>query len=117
MKMAKADEKDMEVISNLAGILNDIDSGYYPRGADGEHDDDAPDYFDEDDEDHLRALYARLKACMDAAPGGLNRVVLGFHTLMNNNVVDPAKDYLDFHPRIKEALGMQEEMVEDGTPI
>lgn len=119
MRMAKADENDMQTICTLAGILNDIDKGDFPRLPDpgAEEEEDAPGWFDPDDHEHLRAMYDRLKVCMDAAPGALSRVVLGFHTLMHNDVVDPDKDYLDFHPRIKTALGMEEETAEEGTPI
>ena len=114
MKMAKASEKDMDVIGALAGILNDIDRGYFPRppDPDAEPDENDPELFDPHDHEHLRTLYERLKICMDSAPGGLARVVMGFHVLMHNGLVDPEKDYLDYHPRIKAALGEED----DGTP-
>jgi hypothetical protein len=117
--MAKASEQDMAVVGTLAGILNDIDSGYFPRLPDlaAESDENDPDFFDHDDHEHLRALYDRLKVCLDSAPGGTNRVVLGFHTLMHNDLVDPGKDYLDFHPKIKAALGIEEDADEEGTPF
>lgn len=105
MKMAKATEKDMDTVGNLTGILEDISKGYYPRKSDGCCDeDDGPTLFDPDSRDHLRQLYDRVKECLDASPGGLARVVGGFHTLMHNNVVDPDKDYLDFHPRLTASL-------------
>lgn len=115
MKMAKASERDMDAVGTLAGILNDIDSRWFPRRPDpgaGEGEND-PSFFDPDDQEHLRVLYDRLMECMNSAPGALGRVVMGFHVLMHNNLVDPTKDYLDFHPHIKAAMSSDEE----GTPL
>lgn len=103
MQMAKADEKDMEAMANLAALLNNVDRGSYPPGIDGEFSDDDPEDFDEDDPEHLKAFYDRVMGIVNGAPGAVNRVVLGFHTVMHNNVVDPDKDYLSLHPDIIKA--------------
>lgn len=102
MKMAKADEKDMEAALELGAILNTVDSGWYPCCDDA--DDDTPNFFDEDDPEHLRFFYDRIMKLMNNAPGFVGRVVGGFHTLMHNDLVDPDKSYLDYHPRIVQAL-------------
>lgn len=101
MKIAKATKKDMTTIVHLAGILEDIGRGYYPRKANGDQPEEEQTFFDPDDAKHLRTFYDRVSACLETSPGGLFRVVGGFHTLMHNDIVDPAKDYLDFHPRFK----------------
>lgn len=97
--MAKATEKDMEAALLLHGILSDVADGKYPRGLDGECKDDEPDFFDENDRDHLRAFYDRVMHCMES-PAAISRVIWGFHTIMHNNVVDPDKDHLELHPRL-----------------
>ena len=97
MKMAKATTSDMEIIGELVGILNTvIYHGFSPDGSD--------EMFDKNSLEDLKLFYDKISECMEAAPGGLNRIVLGYNTILDNDLVDPDKDYLDFHPRIKEAL-------------
>ncbi|MBX9849088.1 MAG: hypothetical protein K2X64_07310 [Rhodocyclaceae bacterium] len=114
MKMAKATEADLKVSLALAGVLEDIDNGFYPRdvalGAQGGEPDDGEDeslvHFDPDDPKHLRALYDRLKYCLRAAPGGVARVLYGMDVLLDptNAIVDPGVTHLALHPRIEAAL-------------
>lgn len=110
MKMAKASEHDMEAAAVLAGLLTDVDSGYFPRlpDPDAAPDENAPIWFDPDDAEHLRIFYDRIKQVLDRSPGCLGRVIFGFHTLMHNDVVDPDDDCLALHPRIVAALAQQE---------
>ncbi|BCF88722.1 hypothetical protein [Paraburkholderia largidicola] len=102
MKMAKVSSNDIEQTLSLCGLLESISKGYYPSTADSEADE--PTFFDEDDPEHLRVFYDRVKAYLDTAPGGVFRVAFGFSILMSNNVVDPDLDHLELHPRIKAAL-------------
>lgn len=109
MQMAKADEQDLRAALDLSGILEDIDKGYFPRKLSRDEDADEPDdctFFDEDDPKHLRALFDRIKCCLDAAPGGLFRVTFGMAVVLDpkNAIVDPDADYLKLHPRIEAAL-------------
>lgn len=105
MKMAKASENDIEQTLSLVGALEAISKGYYPSNPDTDAErEDEPIFFDEDDPGHLRVFYDRVKARLDAAPGGIFRVVFGFVTMMSNNIVDPDLDHLELHPRITEAL-------------
>ena len=101
MKMAVAKPEEVERAMTLAGILDDVDEGQFPRSAKGEFLDGDPDHFDEDDLEHLQAFYERVRGC-----GGLWRVVLGYAVLVDpqNKIVDPDKSYLDRHPRSIEAL-------------
>lgn len=116
MQIAKADERDMEVAMTIAGILCDVDRGYFPRQADGNCCEDDPDHFDSDKLEHLRAFHDRIMSAYDRAPGGMNRVVLGFHTVMHNDVVDPGKDHLALHPRIESALDITKDGEEELLP-
>lgn len=102
MRMAKASDKEIEQAIILAGVLDDVDRDQYPRGVDGEFNENDPDYFDEDDREHLKVFLDRMKELS----GGLFRVVFGFATLMNpaNELVDPDLDHLALHPRLIKAL-------------
>ncbi|MFM0351253.1 hypothetical protein [Paraburkholderia sp. RL17-347-BIC-D] len=103
MKMAKASKQDIDAAVELVGVLGDIDKGYHPATPNAE-DADEPTFFDEDDPEHLRVFYDRMKECLDSALGGMFRVVWGFSMIMSNDMVDPDLDYLAFHPRIVQAL-------------
>lgn len=105
MKMAKASEEEMERSIVLSGMLLDVDGGDFPRGINGERDENDPDYFDVDDPEHLRAFHDRVMGTM----AGIHRVTWGFHTLMHNDIVDPDLDHLELHPRIVAALATAEE--------
>lgn len=106
MRMAKASEDDLKAALDLCGVLEDIDKGYFPRSPGRESAPDDPMFFDEDDAEHLAALYERIKACLDAAPGGLFRVVFGMACLLDpkNRVVCPDADHLKLHPMLEAAV-------------
>ncbi len=106
MKMAKATPKDLDAAIQLAGMIENVCQGYYPSNADPEDDD--PMFFDADDHEHLRAFYDRVMEIVKPAPGGLHRVSGGLHTLLHNNIVDPAQDFIELHPRLVAALGLAE---------
>lgn len=104
MKMAKASECDLDAAGDLMSLLSDIDKGYYPERCEN---DEAPTFFDEDDKEHLRAFYDAVKATLDKAPGYPGRVIGGMcYVIMwdKNEIIDPASDTLDLHPRITAAL-------------
>lgn len=116
MKMAKADTKDLDAATLLCSMLCDVfEDRELPRSTDGEfHDEDAG-RFDADDRHHLRVLYDRIKHCMDAAPGGLRRVIWGMHTVLfaENEIVNPAADTLELLPRLVKALEGEERAAAD----
>lgn len=99
MKMARARKEEIEKATILAGMLDDLDDGSYPRWINGEFLEDEPAHFDEDDFDHLRALYDRLMKM-----GGLWRVSLGYAVLTDpaNKVINPDLSHLELHPRLLE---------------
>lgn len=103
MRMAKATQDDLDAAILLNSMMSDVfEDDQYPRGLDGEFDENAPSWFDEDDKKHLRMLFDRLKEVYRKSPGGMNRVIWGMDTLMNpdNRLLDPDKDYLAPHSAI-----------------
>lgn len=101
MKMAKATEQDIAAAGDALALLNDISSGYY-TALHGEED--APTFFDPDDERHLRRFYDLIKASLDASPGWHGRVIGGMCYVIlwdENGIVDPDASTLDLHPRFK----------------
>jgi len=104
MKMAKADEKDIDAAGDLMSILDAISRGHYPA-KDGEEN--APDHFDEHDYDHLRAFYDRVNETLDKAPGYPGRVIGGMCYVIlydKNEIVDPNADVIELHPKLQDAL-------------
>lgn len=112
LKMAKASEADMDAAMLINGMMSDVfEDDQYPRGLDGEFDEEGPVWFDEDDPQHLRELYDRLREVYRRRPGGMNRVIFGMCTIMNpeNRLVDPDKDYLAPHPALRWVESEQKE--------
>lgn len=108
MKMAKPSERDIDAAGNLMSLLHQIDRGDYPN-----LDEDAgvPDWFDEDNFDHLRAFYDAIKATLNNGPGYPGRVIGGMcYVIMydKNEIVDPASDTIDLHPKLVKALELAE---------
>lgn len=109
MKMAKATQQDMDAAVRLISIVDSVSDGFFPPSECESEQDAQPLHFDEDNPEHLKVFHRRLMECMRAAPGGLFRVVVGFNTIMQNDVCDPDADHLVLHPRIRQALQAQEE--------
>jgi hypothetical protein len=106
MKMAKASEKDIDAAGALMSLLTELDRGYYPFREDG-----APMFFDEEDPQHLRKFYDAVKETLDRAPGYPGRVIGGMCFVIlydKNEIVDPAADVIELHPRLVAALQFQE---------
>ncbi len=106
MKMAKANEADQHAAMTLAGILEDVSKGQFPRNTDGEYEEGSPEWFDAESKEHLRILYDRIENLMNAHPGGLMRVVFGYCGVLaveSNKLVDPDADVLTFHPELLQA--------------
>lgn len=114
MKMAKATKEDIEAALLLNGILDDVDDGRFPRGvtdeeAETERD---PEHFDENDSDHLKFFYERVMHCVRSRPSGIARVIWGFATIVDNNILDPDKNVLELHPRLR-----TESLLADGEQL
>jgi hypothetical protein len=118
MKMAKADDRDLRAANAVAGILEDIGKGYYPRRiaetpagiepVEWGNDNDDPTFFDSDDAEHCKAVVERLLLCENS--GSLFRVTFGMQVLLDpaNQIVDPDADTLEVHPRFKVAMEERE---------
>jgi hypothetical protein len=109
MKMAKPSEQDIDAAGDLMALLNTLDRGYYPADEDQEN---APTFFDEEDPEHLRAFYDKVKATLDRAPGYQGRVIGGMcYVIMwdKNEIVDPDSDTIDLHPKLVKALQVAEQ--------
>jgi len=111
VKMAKASEKDIDAAGDAMSVLNDISSGYYPA-RDG--DEAPPLHFDPDDTEHLRRFYQLMNATLDAAPGWPGRVIGGMCYVIlfdKNEIVDPAADTLEIHPRFDALQTQRDELL------
>lgn len=111
MKMSKADERDIEAAGSAMSVLNDISSGYYPKRNGDECDDT---FFDEEDPAHLRKFYDLMKSTVDEAPGWPGRVIGGMCYVIlyeKNEIVDPAADVLELHPRFSATQQQRDELL------
>ncbi|MBI0331713.1 hypothetical protein [Burkholderia plantarii] len=117
--MAKATTRDLEQVMLLADLLESISKGFYPSldTEVNESCDDTPRFFDERDLQHIQFLFQRVKACLDAAPGGLFRIVVGYQTILDNSVLDPDSPLLALHPRFATALERIQANEEATLPI
>lgn len=102
MKMAKPSAKDIDAAGELMALLDQADRGDYPGDQDG-----APDFFDADDRNHLRAFYDAVMATLEKSPGYACRVIGGMcYVIMwdKNEIVDPDLDVIELHPKLVKAL-------------
>jgi len=100
MKMAKASKQDIDAAGDAMSILIAIDRGDYPK-AEGQEN--VPDWFDEDDPEHLRRFYDAMKATLDAGPGWPGRVIGGMCYVIlyeKNEIIDHDSDVIELHPRL-----------------
>lgn len=107
LKMCRPDAEDGETACRIMGILQDVDKGDFPRGIDGEFQEGDPEWFDEDDENHLRVFYRRIKELMNKGHGALTRVIGGMVWCVmyeKNEIIDAASSSLELHPRLVGAL-------------
>lgn len=118
MKMAKASEKDIDAAGDAMSVLNDISSGWYPaRGEDCEG---MPTFFNDDDPAHLRHFYNLMNATLDAAPGWPGRVIGGMCFVIlydKNEIVDPAADVLQLHPRFAATKAQRDQLAQALQPF
>lgn len=104
LRLAKATKEDFAAFDIIFGILDDIDSDRFPRDVDGQFKTEDEDYFEIEDEAHCRTALRRMIAVMQKNPGALLRVAFMAHAAMSNDVFDPAKDHLGWHPELQEAV-------------
>lgn len=111
MKMAKADQKDIDAAGDAMSVLNDISSGYYPK-RDGDDCEDL--YFDPEEPAHLRKFFNLMADTLDKAPGWPSRVIGGMCYVIlydKNKIVDPDADVLEPHPRFAQVEAQRDELL------
>lgn len=108
MRMAKATKRDEDSVLELYHLLEAIRGGNFPP-----EDEDAEDWppFDPDKKDDLLKLHEKLMETFNS--GAFCRITGAAHVLLNENnrIIDPAKDYLDFHPRFAEVEKQRDELL------
>lgn len=104
MKMARASKADLDAALDVSNIIEQLEQGYMPSTDES----DELERFDSDDREQCkRALSAILDA---AAKGSLFRVTFGMTVVLDprNELLDPAADSLELHPRLTAALDRPE---------
>jgi hypothetical protein len=111
MKMAKADSDDFETAFLINRILDAAERGSLIPDPNDE-DEEWPE-LDPDRRQDLRKFFDLLMNAQEKNPAGLMRVIGCAHTLMDdsNRVVDPDKDYIDFHPRFAAVEQQRDELL------
>jgi hypothetical protein len=109
VRIAKASRAEVDALLNLMRVLNSAEDEGFPCKPDGTWDEgEIDEWFDPDDEQHLRKFYDRVMACFASHPGGLIRTIGGFHLAMVNDVFDPDSDCYEWHPTLKDAITARE---------
>lgn len=57
-----------------------------------------------EDEISAEELIDQFDVLLDAAERARGRVLFGFETILENEILDPGKNYLELHPKIREGL-------------
>ncbi|MBX9762846.1 MAG: hypothetical protein K2Y24_07440 [Pseudomonadaceae bacterium] len=120
MKMAKPSARDIEAAEELMQVLQLIDARFGGPWANPEAGEDlntlledGTEYFDSDNITHLQTLYNNLARLLRNAPNFHGRVISGMcHVIMyeKNQILDPASDCIDLHPRFAQAQAQIEQL-------
>lgn len=100
MKMAKATEADIKIALRVLKIIEGAELAIHPARATDDEDTE-PLTFDQDDPEHIRAFYDEIMGSFRERVSALGRVVWGMSTILDNDILDPAVDHLELHPRFK----------------
>lgn len=108
MRMAKADDADIQALLDVVSVIESMAKGWMPELA-LETGDDKPDddFFDRDYPAHCRYVVDMLLRA--EMRGGLFRAAFGLTVLLSprNELVDPDADHITKHPNIVRALAAQ----------
>lgn len=96
LKMAKADQNDLNTAYRVMNLLDSMSRGHYPSIEVG-----APTFFDSENWEHLQFLHQQIIEIAENS-GGLSRVIGAAGILLNpkNNLIDPDDDCIELHPDI-----------------
>ena len=105
MKMAKANQADLELAIKITSALEACERGAMPAGLC----DDEWDEFDIDSTKDCRRVIEHLLDVMET--GSLARVTWGMFILLDpeNKLLDPSVDHLALHPELSDAGEMRKE--------
>jgi len=97
MRMAKADQSDMDAAYRIMNLLDSMSRGYYPSNEEG-----SPTFFDSEDREHLQFLHQQIIEIAENS-AGVSRVIGAAGILLNpqNNLIDPDDDCIELHPDLK----------------
>lgn len=109
MKIAKADEADLDMAMTLTGYLNAIEGGWVP--SDLADDEDGCEEIDTDSQEQYERLIDGLGRLL--RNGSIGRVVWGMATICDpaNKLLDPESDVLEIHPDLAGASEQRDELL------
>ena len=98
MKMAKASAEDLRMAMDVANVLDDIESGFFPY----KFQDEESEYgerIDTDDRDQYERLIDGLQRLL--VQGSIFRVIFGMAVVCDpaNECIDPDADSIEHHPK------------------
>lgn len=99
MKMAKANQADIDMAMTLSSFIDSIDKGYVPDAA--SNDAERIEWLCLDDGEQCCRIVSELKSII--TKGSFFRVVFGLAVLLDpdNELVDPDADTIEHHPKRK----------------
>ena len=107
LRFAKAHADDLEMFQRLVPMLNAIAEGQMLPKADGEYDDEDPEWLDVDDPEHCQLAVKRLFSLLDEGPGAVSRILFAAQWSLTKDVFDPAHDHLAWHPDLAAVVGQR----------
>lgn len=114
MKMAKANEADLNMAMELCNALDALTNKWsptMPEGAATDCDDEEVEHFNIDNNDQCRRALEYLIALADRA--SLMRVVWGCAVMLDpaNALVDPKADTIELHPGLRDAKEQRDKLL------
>lgn len=107
MRMAKATEADLDAIGKLMKMIELLLAGDMPRIENDGSVESIADFDDEDGEECIQALSKMLMLLQDN-PGAFMRVFAMAYMANSNEVFDPDKDHLSWHPDLVDAVNARQ---------
>lgn len=107
--MAKASAEDLDMATDLVGLLDALSNGHFP--------DDDGTAFDQDDGALCCRAMQQLLELLER--GSLMRVVYGMSVVLDprNELIDPNADVLEHHPDRVASWASMDSAPKDGTPV
>lgn len=99
MKMAKASKADIDMAMDLASVLDDIESGYFPLKLSDDQDSEEAERIDTTDHKQYERLIDSLRRLLNR--GSIFRVIFGMAVVCDpsNECIDPDAGTIEHHPK------------------